>query len=171
MAGKPSANRRQRVAPDIHVKKYTNEIHSADSPIIQPPPVSLELPREPESIVLATEDVLAGNTYAQELAFNEEFVQIRLEPSSEKNPPKFEMFGNQGNQVWVPYGVPFVIKRKFVEIMARCKHDDISTEIIKHDDSEQNNALRNSRSKYPFSMLRDDNPKGRDWLQNLLMER
>lgn len=169
MAGKPSANRRQRA--DVHVKQYSNEVHSSDSPIIQPPPVSLELPREPESIVLATEDVLKGDSYTQELAFNEELVQIRLEPSSEKNPPKFEMFANQGIPVWVPYGVPFVLKRKYVEIMARCKHDDISTEIVKHDDSEQNNALRNSRSKYPFSMLRDDNPKGRNWLQNLLMER
>ncbi len=129
-------------------------------------PASGVLVREAESIVQAepgtTNDQLA------ELAFNEEVLTIRLERSPEKNAPKFVDAYVNGEQAWIPVGQPCNIKRKFVAVLARAQPYDVQTEVDDTDGEPRNRVVRNARSKYPFSVLRDPSPRGFDWLTKVM---
>ena len=146
------------------------EAHTDDMPTREYPdvhiPASGVLVREAESIVQAepgtTNDQLA------ELAFNEEVLTIRLERSPEKNAPKFVDAYVNGEQVWIPVGQPCNIKRKFVAVLARAQPYDVQTEVDDTDGDPRNRVVRNARSKYPFSVIRDPSPRGFDWLTKVM---
>lgn len=123
--------------------------------------------REAEAIALP--DGPVENDQLKNLAFNEEVMTIRLERSSEKNAPHFHDFHVNGVTEWVPVGQPYKIKRKFVEVIARSQPYDVQTEVIEEPGRDPfNRVIRNSRSKYPFSVIHDPNPKGFAWLTNIM---
>lgn len=151
------------------------EVHTGDMKTRQIPPVDLPvagvLVRENESLVLPEPNAPMSDAaaYLAELAFNEEVLTIRLERSSEKNPPKFHDFHVNGVSEWVPVGVPHKLKRKFVEVIARAQPYDVQTEVVEeHGMDPMNRVLRNARMKYPFSVIHDPNPRGFDWLTKLM---
>jgi hypothetical protein len=63
------------------------------------------------------------------------------------------------------------IKRKFLELLARAKPDSISTpEFV---DASGNRATRIEKTnslRYPFQVVLDANPRGREWLDRILSE-
>lgn len=118
--------------------------------------------------------------YLDELAFNEEPVTIRLEPSTDKNASMwFPVWVNgKGAEVlindrWIefghlPVGVVLVIKRKYVESILRAKVDVVSTEVIERNgENPQNKVKRFTSSVHSFSVLRDKNPLGVAWLEEV----
>lgn len=135
---------------------------------------------------LESETIVAPNgpmhkDYMAELAFAEEPVTIRVEPSGEKNAaPMVDCWVNgRGCEVLVngrwlstgffPVGVVLTTKRKYVEVLARSKVTNIKT---KHDDATvanpQNLIERQTYQRAPFSVIEDKNPKGAEWLANLV---
>lgn len=118
--------------------------------------------------------------YLEALAFNEDPITIRIERSSEKfAPPVIECWVNgKGAEVlingrwrelrFIPVGIPVTVKRKYVEVLAASKIDSIQTRVIKEQESEYNLVDRSTSSRAPFSVLEDKNPKGAEWLTNLV---
>lgn len=150
-------------------------VHSESMPLAQPGDISLPesgpLTRTNETIVPADATALDKN-YADALKFNEDVLEIRLEPSSEENAPTVIDVTVNGETVWIPVGQDIRIKRKFVEVLMRSKpvaistaHEDIGAKVI------NNRIVRNTRAKYPLSILSDPaQGKGIEWMRRIRAE-
>lgn len=166
-------------ASNAPVRRPRSELHTED---IGHEPLAPVASAEDlaDLVVIAGEDVLAKAEYAEALAFAEEPVTIRVERSAEKFAPHvIDCWCNgKGAEVfmngrWVetkaiPVGMPVTTKRKYVEILARSVVHTINTNVTQEKDSERNEVDRYPSSKAPFSVLKDDNPKGQAWLTNLV---
>lgn len=133
------------------------------------PPLTEELTREPIEI----EPIAASLTKNDfdELMFMEELVKIRVEPLQEKNPRKMIDLYVNGKAEWVPIGRPWIMRRKYVEVLARSKPMSVQT---KHESAEeslnpQNEVIRTTSSQFPFSVLQDT-PRGVEWLNRIMAE-
>lgn len=106
-----------------------------------------------------------------EIMFMEELVKIRIEPLTEKNPRKLVDLYVNGVPEWVPVGRPWVMRRKFVEVLARSKPISVQT---KHEQPEEsldprNEIIRTTSAQFPFSVLQDT-PRGIAWLNQIMAE-
>ena len=159
------------------------EVHTGDMKIEQQPRIRLpnEGPLDRESEILIAGEDSAEKDHMALLAFYEEPVAIRIEPSAEKFAPKVVdcwVNGKGAEQLigdkwvafgWLPVGVPVVTKRKYVEVLARAKMDNVQTNVIERDGEDPQNVIdRFTSQRNPFSILRDDNPKGHEWLLNIM---
>lgn len=174
-------------AIDNPVKRQYNkkEYSTEDMPVAQRPEVDLgDLVNfiRNESLVKIEGKPLTAE-YTAELAFNEEPVVIRIEENSRSDHPEThvacavngtdaEVFQN-GKWVrigWLPVNMPLTVKRKYVEILARSNSESIRTI---HDDATvampNNRVRRATSSNYPITVIRDDNPKGHEWLSRIKM--
>lgn len=148
------------------------EVHSEDFTPAQRPVVDLSLDtdltiiRENEDIV--TEISSVNKSYLDELAFMEETLTIQLSPSSEKNAPNVVSASVNGVTIWIEVGEPTEVKRKFVEVLARCKSDAIDTVVktMQNGDS-VNQFTRSTSNKHPFSVLHDPSSRGYEWITQL----
>lgn len=123
--------------------------------------------------------------YAAELAFMEEPVTIRIEENSRSDFPETHVpcyvngtpaeVYDEKSKKWMPFGwlpvnVPMIIKRKYIEVLARSKPDSIRTN---HQEATverpQNTVTRKTTSQYPMSIIHDANPKGHEWLSRIMM--
>lgn len=118
--------------------------------------------------------------YLDELAFMDEPVTVRLEPSSDKNAAMaFPVWVNgKGAEVfqngrwdeiaYLPVGRVLVIKRKTLEVIIRAKIDTIHTQIQEMDSERPNNVVQRFTSPvHSFSILEDKNPRGPAWVAEL----
>lgn len=72
---------------------------------------------------------------------------------------------------YLPRGVSFYTKRKYVEVLARAKQDAIHTNVVERDNEEpQNFTERVTTSVMAFSVLEDKNPAGAAWLEELIRQ-
>lgn len=162
-------------ASTIHVsRRKGREVSTSDMEIGQAPAIVLPneglLNREPEEIVALDSPLM--DDYAKAIAFNEEVMTIRLEPSQEKFAPKIIDVHVNGRTEWIPVGKPIKIARKYVEILARAKPDSIQTNVIENiGEDPQNRVNRYTSAKHPFSVLHDPNPMGYEWLTRIMAER
>jgi hypothetical protein len=167
-------------AGNAPVRRAAPELHTDDIKIVQKPLIQTRDDLIDEVIVAP--EVLQKD-YLEALAFAEEPVTIRIERTGEKFAPKMiDLWVNgKGAEIvhngrWVetrvlPVGVPVTTKRKYVEVLARSKLDTINTLSGKIDEnSERNDIERFTSSKAPFSVIRDDNPKGIQWLQGIVSQ-
>jgi hypothetical protein len=134
----------------------------------------------PDAPVFEPVDKPITYDYAKQLAFAEEPVTVILHPSGEEFAPMFrECWVNGGgaeiliNGKWVaagslPVGTPVTTKRKFVEVFARSKHNTIRTVVAQYADREMNDIQRTAVQSIPFSVVKDANPLGEEWLQRLI---
>lgn len=168
-----------RAAPTIHIAPEQREFHSADVRIEQKPPIVDHTKYDGD--IIAVDPVVVDKEYLAQLAFNEEPVTIRLEPSAEKNAAR--MFHTQVNGKgiellidgkwveygWAPIGQVFTTKRKYLAVIASAKKDAVDTW---HDDAvverPRNEIRRNTSSATGFSVIRDQNPAGAEWLTEVL---
>lgn len=119
-------------------------------------------------------EVVSGPDFkdlAEQLAFMEEKVEVVVHPSADKNSsPIVEVWNNGRSQRFVR-GRSQVVRRKFVYELARAKETSYQQE--DYMDGNGDRAIRNNAvvtPRYPFAIRRDDNPKGRDWLIQILNE-
>jgi len=144
---------------------HTGDMKLRDLPVIG----GSVLVHEGEPIVLA-ESSDATKDYLKELSFMEDVMTIRLEKTGEKNAPKWHQFSVNGVTEWVQPGMPWKLKRKYVEVIARAVPWDIQTETgSPQDEHPKNNLVRNPRSRFPFSVIHDPSPRGAEWLTKILM--
>lgn len=109
--------------------------------------------------------------HAEKLVFNEDPLEIRLEPGRERNAPKVVDVAVNGERRWLPVGVPIRIQRKFVEVLARSQPFAVETRVGRADEEHPaNDVLRNPFRQHPFTVLFDPNPRGVAWLNKISYE-
>ena len=176
-----------RDAINTPVKATGKELNTGNMHINQRADIDMDespLLRTGESLEAVSIDL--DQAYFEALSFAEEPVCIRLERSSAKNPPKTVPCWVQGKGAevfsdgkwwtlgFLPIGQPIITRRKYVEVLARAKVDSIDTQHVDANQAETeyiDNTVRiNTSALYPFSMIRDNNPKGADWLTKVMAE-
>lgn len=160
------------------VRRPGREMHTDDVAMLNRPSIESreDLDRE---VVRAPKAI--DKDYLDALAMAEEPVTIRIERSAEKFPaPVIDCWVNgKGaelliNGKWVetkavPVGMPVTVKRKYVEVLVRARVDSIQTEVVERDNEDPRNFVHRSASqKAPLSILRDENPRAQEWLQNVM---
>lgn len=119
---------------------------------------------EGEKIEYANE----GRSLAME-AFMEEAVVIQINETTDEKASPIVFVGINGDQRWLPRGVPIRLPRKFVERLAQSAERSFATpKIAANDNSDNERPVKiKSTQAYPFSVLRDShvNPRlARAWL-------
>lgn len=158
-------------------------LHSDDVEIEQQDDLIDGQERKPE--IVQGEPVRAAAKDQQllaDLAMAEEPVEIIIQPRQEKNAAMVIYCAVNGvgakmlvNGHWMPttgylpVNQPITIQRKALEVLARAKVTKIETW---HDDATverpRNGERRFTTGVHNFTVLRDDNPRGREWLTELL---
>ncbi len=151
--------------------------HTAEMPVGQQgagkivmPPLDQVLVREAPEIEAIGDASLTMDELG-DIMFMEELVKIRVEPLQEKNPRKLIDLYVNGVPEWVPVGRPWIMRRKYVEVLARSKPINVQT---KHEQPEEsldprNEIIRSTSAQFPFSVLQDT-PKGIAWLNKIMAE-
>lgn len=104
---------------------------------------------------------------AEALAFNEEKVKVMIHESTDENAENPVQLCVNGRNQFLFRGQPLVIRRKYLEVLARAKGTRYAQR--KEGTAEQQNMmLPHSALKYPFTVIEDPNPKGAAWLQGIL---
>jgi hypothetical protein len=142
---------------------------TSQSGLVSPEIVVTEADRiEP---VTANEDIkeLARREAAIK-AFMDEIVVVKLHKSSDKNAATHTILSVNGMTQPIFRGRPTPLKRKYVEVLARMVES--SYEQSQHPtDLERYEMIETAAPAYPFEVIRDDNPIGREWLDHILAER
>lgn len=109
--------------------------------------------------------------FAATLEFMEEKVLVRVMPSSEVGAEKIIEVWNNGIPQRFIRGDWVVAKRKFVEVLARALPFSVTTpEALDGRGDKTRRVDTHHGQRFPFEM-KDQNPQGYVWLQNLYMER
>lgn len=154
------------------------EFHS-DSVKIEQPPLIDDMSDHEGNIVLVDPSI-AHKEYISELAFMEEPVTIRLEPSSDKNAAgafpvwcngkAAEIFQNgRWDEIgYLPVARVLTVKRKVLEIIIRAKIDTVQTQIVGSDSERPNNIVSRFTSPvHSFTIIEDRNPRSAAWVQEI----
>lgn len=154
------------------------ELHSDSVTIEQKPSIPDHTQYEGDIVLV---DKPVNKDWTDALAFNEEPVTIRIEPSAEKhaasahpvwvNGKGAEVFQNgRWDEIgYLPVGLVLITKRKYVAVLASAKFDNISTEVVEQVNENPNNTIKRLTSRtVSFSVLEDKNPKGAAWLTEMI---
>lgn len=167
------------------VGRPRREINTGDMDIGQSATVNIDdrLENNDESQVVVASVSSLKKEHLADLAFMEEPVTISINKGTEKFPAKVVpcwVNGKGAEQLhngkwmvcgWLPVNTPVTTRRKYVEVLARSKVDSYEVKTVKHDDHEDNIAIPNASSRYPFSVLHDPaGAKGYEWLSRILRE-
>jgi hypothetical protein len=164
-----------RTAP---VNQPARELHSADLPITQPSAIDLSLDADPadrvSDIILSSNEML-NKDYLDELKFMEERVTVVLHRGSERHAPNIHDFYVNGKPLWIPVDQATSIPRKYLEVIARAQPFSVQTKVNKNEQDGDdavvdNQAVRYQSAKYPFSVVKDENPRGHAWLAKVMRE-
>lgn len=101
-------------------------------------------------------------------AFMNEPVMVTVLSSGKDNEAMYVQVAVNGVIQMFKRDTPIVVKRKYVERLARAKETGYDQQV---DDrmGERMNILQSRHSlRYPFQVNRDDNPKGQAWLRSVL---
>ena len=104
-------------------------------------------------------------------AFMNEPVMVTVLSGGKDNEAPYVQVGVNGTTQMFKRDTPIVVKRKYVERLARAKETGYDQTV---DDrlGERMNTLHNRHSlRYPFQVNRDDNPRGAAWLRSILAGR
>ena len=152
------------------------ELHSSTLPIEQMPPILDHANYEGDIILV--DSTIADKDYLNELAFMEEAVTIRLEPSSDRNaamafpvwvngkPAEVFQNGRWYEVGYLPVAQVITVRRKVLENIIRAKIDTIHTNVS--DGNDPNNVMQRFTSPvHSFSIIEDRNPKGPAWVTEI----
>ena len=173
-------------SPTVLVRKATRkkELHTSDVKIEQAEPIVDRGDQGGIAIVAKALKIDPAKhphlekSYYDELAFNEEPLTVRFTSGQDRHAPKFVDCSVNGkgievlmdNGKWlevfqVPVNQNVVMKRKYVEVFARCKHTYVTArhEYEGNNPDPINKTVPTSDFKHPFSTVEDKNPKGPEW--------
>ena len=152
----------------IQKELHTTEVRGRAKPTINLENTVEEI-RDNEEIIVESNGL--DMVYFDELAFMEEKITIRLEPSADRYSPRFVDVAVNGRIEWLEVGIPIKVARKYVEVLARAKSDTFITIAPNTNDENPVNMIsRNTSQKYPFSVIKDPNPRGYQWLTTVLSQ-
>ena len=145
------------------------ESHTDDVKLRQPKPIEMDAP-ERDNTIIGTEQALTMD-YAAQLAFMEDVLTIRIERGRDKYSPQLIDVYVNGEPKWLPVGVPVNVKRKFVEVLARAQPFSVTTNVGTANDERPHNRIeRVQNMQHPFSVIKDPNPAGYEWLTRTMMD-
>jgi hypothetical protein len=164
-------------------KDTRKELHTGDHQIPDQA-IDVDTMERGADIVQEAPTVTAEQEYYAQLAFNEEPVTIRIEPNPRADYPETHApcsVNGRGAEVllkgkwvpmgWLPIGQVLTTKRKYVEVLAHCGEATFRphelTETPRPLQDGWTTIKRQSRP-YPFTVIRDDNPLGHEWLTSIL---
>lgn len=185
-----------RRAPDV-MNAPRPETHSDDFPLANPSPITDTTARNDVSREKSTGQRMFGNRlkhhgeivkldgievtqeYLDELAFNEDWLEIIINPSTHKNAASvFENWSNgvgaemliNGKPVIVrdlPVSVPIKVRRKIVEQIIRARVTEVRTIYESTNVENPRNAIGRTDSRvHSFSVLHDPaGAKGQEWMR------
>lgn len=104
-------------------------------------------------------------------AFMHEPVSIVVHDSSDINDVELVQVSVNGNQIFIQRNQPTVVKRCFVERLARAKRTSYTQDLDDRLGEAMNNMKPRNSLRFPFSVIEDKNPKGSAWLRGILAER
>ena len=112
-----------------------------------------------------------GRVAAQE-AFMHEQVKVLIMATTDANAPPYADISVNGQKVVIRRNQPTVILRKHLEVLARMRETRWVQEVPEGwNGAVGMETLRgHSANVYPFTVLKDDNPKGGAWLEHILAE-
>lgn len=152
--------------PSKEVNAAEQELNPDESLII---PATGPVIRDDNSIVAAEGPI--GDDYAKELAFLEEKVEVMVHESTDPNAENPVQVACNGINQFFVRGQTQVVKRKFVEILARSKTTSIATRDARDLSGDLTTRIEKATAlRYPFSVIRDENPKGAVWLKSVLAQ-
>jgi hypothetical protein len=154
------------------------ELHSETLPKVEQKPPIVDTSAYDGDIVIG--EKIGNADYLDELAFMEEPVTIRLEPSSDKNAagafpiwvngkPAEVFQANRWDEIgYLPVGRVLIVKRKVLEVIIRAKVDTVHTQIQEMDSERPNNIVQRFTSPvHSFSIIEDANPRGAAWVSEI----
>lgn len=112
-----------------------------------------------------------GRSPAME-AFMEEAVVIEIHETTDEKAPPLVFVGINGDQRWLPRGVPIRLPRKFVERLAQSAERTYTTPTtgVKEGTDNERPVKQKSTQAYPFAILEDshrDKKLARKWLKRV----
>ena len=170
------ADAQQPSSMALHRPAFTrpDREQTAETPALEmemPISGSLDAMRRPDQFIEPVTDFGRFQDKAAELAFLEEMVMIRIHESGDPAAEAVVQLGVNGRQVFIKRGEDVIVRRKYVEQLLRAKPENISTNIRRDADGNVRNMIGKTRAlKYPFSIVRDDNPRGRAWERKIRTE-
>lgn len=106
---------------------------------------------------------------AAQLAFMEEMVDVMVHESADPNAEAIVETWCNGTAQRFIRGQVQTVRRKYVEILARAKNTGITTrEIMDHQGDRTTAIAKHTALRYPFSIVRDANPRGAAWLKQAM---
>lgn len=107
----------------------------------------------------------------KELMFMEEVLTIRVADSTNPLDDPLPAVWNDGVSQYFIRGQEQQVKRKFVEVLARLKKTTYSqVKRVNAVGDEEYVNIPHTSSLYPFTVIEDANPRGRDWLRAVMAE-
>jgi len=103
-------------------------------------------------------------------AFMNELVTVMVHTTTDENQPNHCVVSCNGLNQPLMRGFPTTVKRKYVEILARMKETKYTQVTRNPSAPDQIDMVARHGLCYPFDLVKDDNPRGRAWLQNVLAE-
>jgi hypothetical protein len=97
----------------------------------------------------------------------EEIVEVMVHEAQGENPDRIvDIYCNGVPQRFIR-GEPIKVKRKYVEILANARTQNMKTNVVREGDNVYNRVDKHTSLRYPFQMT-DSNPSGNAWLRGLL---
>lgn len=108
----------------------------------------------------------------KELAFMEELVTVEIADTAEEQADIGFVISVQNKPETFMRGQQKTVKRKFVEGLARAKKTAFGNVLTVDPVNGEQAYVHPSKTglRYPFSVIRDDNPRGREWLHAVLRQ-
>lgn len=109
---------------------------------------------------------------AAEEAFMNEIVTIVLLPTTDPNAPPYATLSVNGERAIVPRNKKVDVKRKHLEVLARMKETRYTQNLNPNQQGEitPDALFASTGLVYPFTIVRDANERGGEWLANILAE-
>lgn len=172
------------VAPEINYDKLADMVASRMAPMFSMPKPETDIQQfdvgqhDDISIdaangggMIQPVDGPLNKDYLDELAFMEEVIEIMVHEVDDPTAENPVQAANNGRIMLFPRGVPTKAKRCIVDSLI-VKSDRVTTPEFTNDGGERLRTIkRHSALKYPFSVIHDPNPMGREWLRRRMAEK
>jgi hypothetical protein len=107
----------------------------------------------------------------KELAFMEEVIEVMVHDTDDPVKQPIPMVINDGIRQSFIRNQNLTVKRKFLEVLARCKTTTYSNQrYFDGDGNEAYKVVPHTTLMYPFQVINDPSPRGREWLQRIQSE-
>lgn len=107
---------------------------------------------------------------AADEAFMNEKVTVLVHSTTDENQAPHVILNCNGTNQPIMRGIPTVIRRKYLEILARMKETKYNQVTPNPAAPDVSHMIARHGLSYPFELVEEKNPKGRAWLLNVMAE-